>query len=358
MWRVNVVQKGLRRRLFFNSKIEAETFARQAQSEQRADWEQWLALDATERYDIMIAHTRAKTMGVKLIEAVDAFTRPAVVEGKTRGRNIRDALDACLADKEPSLRPRSFASLSSTLNRFTAHVENCGVTTLPQITPELLRAWLQSGDWAVRTQMGYLTDVATFLSYCVALDWIATNPALKLKAAMGAKRIVGKRNTNVFYTPKECSLLLDTTRQHAPEWMAFLVLGLFCGIRPEEIDRLEWANVREDTVAVSVEASKTHQARYVALRPAAKAWLEEARRLGGKLPPANRAKLMRRVRKLSGIRWGHDVLRNTFCTYSTPIWGTVETAASAGHSEQVLKAHYLEAAPKTQAESFWKIRPE
>lgn len=310
-WRVNLVREGVRQRLFFKTKQDAELFAKQEGGYNRSGWRDWLEIDSRDRHDILAAYWEAQKMGVKLGDAVQFYKthRSQNIE-----KNLRDALNSCLADKELALRPRSFASLKSTLLRFASHMETQRITTLAEITPDQLRAWLQSGDWSIRTQMGYLTDAATFLSYCGALGWLETNPAHKLKAALGAKRIVATRNENVFYTPEECALILDTTRKHAPEWMAFLVLGLFCGIRPEEIERLEWANVRDDVVTVSAGASKTHHARFVTLRPAARAWLREAKRLDSKLPPANRTKLMRRVRKLSGIRWGHDVLRNTFCT--------------------------------------------
>lgn len=357
VWRVAWEKAGQRHRHLFKTELEAKKFSVQKERELSRAGALWLDVSERERVDVLASISVARCHGFTITEAVHFF-RDHRAAAEAESKNLREAITACLADKQGHLRPRSFASLSSTLSRFALHMEALGVTTLGLVTPERIRAWLQSGGWAVRTQAGYLTDAATFLSYCVALDWLQVNPAHKLKAALGARRITAKRNANVFFAPEECTLLLDTARDHAPELLGYLVLALFCGIRPEEVDRLSWDDVRKDGVAISEAASKTGHRRFVPLRPAASAWITAARRLGGKLPPANRVRFLRKTRKLSGVKWGHDVLRNTFCTYSAPIWGTIETAASAGHSEQVLKAHYLEAAPKEQALAFWALRPE
>ena len=59
-------------------------------------------------------------------------------------------------------------------------------------------------------------------------------------------------------TVEECEKLLRAAEQTDRGMIPWLALGLFCGIRPEEIRRLTWENVKIDRgfVEISGDASK------------------------------------------------------------------------------------------------------
>jgi len=60
----------------------------------------------------------------------------------------------------------------------------------------------------------------------------------------------------------------------------------------------------------------------------------------------------------AGLDWPHNVMRHSFVSYHLAAFGNAgKTALEAGHSEQMLFAHYRELVTPEAAREFWAIRP-
>jgi integrase len=95
-----------------------------------------------------------------------------------------------------------------------------------------------------------------------------------------------------------------------PVLLWFVVLGIFCGIRPHELTRMkrEWVNLEELTVTVPARSSKTRQRRVVDLSENAAAWLALDPLREGPIVPTNERALWNRLREQAGWRapaWTH-----------------------------------------------------
>lgn len=156
--------------------------------------------------------------------------------------------------------------------------------------------------------------------------------------------------------------LLDCTDALLP----FAVL-LFAGIRPDELPRLTWDDIRTEHdgrmfIHVSPNAAKTRQIRFVRVRDTLAAFLstiEEERRTG-KLTPTNWKRKAALVRKAAGLQNRADAPRHSFASYSLALDGDINALRmDMGHTKgsDMLFQHYRAAATPAQAAEYWAIRP-
>lgn len=147
-----------------------------------------------------------------------------------------------------------------------------------------------------------------------------------------------------------------------PDCIAAVALMLFGGIRPQEVQRMQWSDVLDDIVHLTPDITKTAQVRNVRINEALRAWLDVCGgpRVGS-ITPQNwirKYSAWRADAKLTGMQ---DVLRHTFATYHLRHWMDENALKSEmGHSRnsETLFAHYLAAATPAEAAKFWALRPE
>jgi integrase len=135
-----------------------------------------------------------------------------------------------------------------------------------------------------------------------------------------------------------------------------LAIGLFAGIRVEEISRLSPEDIRLDHLQIAVVAkhAKTRRGRVVPVEPVLKEWLETVPRWNFKVS----RKLFSRLKRQLGFRWTQNCLRHTFATYwQSQNQNYSQLANRMGNSEEVVARHYVRLTSKTDAEQFWRLTP-
>ena len=170
---------------------------------------------------------------------------------------------------------------------------------------------------------------------------------------------------------------LDEDSHYKKMMRGFALLGLFCGIRPQEFRKkvtfkgreqerfLTWGDVdlKKKVLTVSKQLSKTKNARKVPLPEAAVNWL--LRWFGDDFPAKDKAvvptwhseKYSNLKAELS-VTLTHDILRHTYGTYRTSLVGASKASTEMGNSAGVVLAHYAEAVDEQDAEDFFKLSPE
>ena len=93
---------------------------------------------------------------------------------------------------------------------------------------------------------------------------------------------------------------MRTAQKYDPGMIPYLSLGIFAGIRPDEIMRLEWKDIRPDGILVEGRKSKTRQRRVVKVTDNLRAWLIPK----GDLPPINKRKRLQTIREVAMVNWG------------------------------------------------------
>lgn len=200
--------------------------------------------------------------------------------------------------------------------------------------------------------------------YGIKRGYLATNPIDRLDFMETARAEVEILEVN------EIQNLLTDVLSNDLELLPFLVLGFFCGIRPDgELEKLEWRDVdfKDCTVTIRPEVSKTRRRRFVDISPNAIAWLEEYRARGGRpagpiVAWAHESLRTHRVanrERVKVTRWPQQGMRHSYCSYWLAQHKDVnKLVLQSGHKDaETMWRHYHKGTTKSEAAKFWAITP-
>ena len=142
-----------------------------------------------------------------------------------------------------------------------------------------------------------------------------------------------------------------------PYWAS----GLFAGLRPSEIRKLDWADVDLDDALITVRSSKTGRKRFVKIQPNLSAWLTPHRRDEGKVvAPANFRKSYAADRAAAGLSdWPVNCLRHSFGSYWLAQFNDINAlAVQMGNSPDMIEKHYRQAVRPREAHRYWALTPD
>jgi integrase len=232
---------------------------------------------------------------------------------------------------------------------------------MPQVDSAFSTKRLISKNIASRA--AYRRRLSTLFNFAVRRDYIIKNPCSRFEALK-----LTRPDPHVL-TVDETTALLKWLLSH-PRLLGWFCLSTFAGLRPEEAEKTTWrdVNFEEGWIRVQAQTTKTRQRRIVYPKPIVFDWLRVARDLHCALPinydTRNRL-LGSAARKVVPLRavvgwpaWKKDVTRHTAASMWFSV-GSAETVTKAlGHSESMLREHYMALVTKTDAEKFWQLTPD
>ncbi len=290
-----------------------------------------------------------------LLQAVRAFVAMAPAKQE---KALGDAIRECVDRKGELNRRTAYTRHLKTILRQFETLIGAG-TLVSAITPADVERFLRSKPWAPTTRQPMRKRLSAFFSFCQnsSRGYCATNPAAVDDKDDDRERIV--RPVPRIFTPGEAAALLGAAQGQFPHVLPYLVLGLFCGIRPDELAWLKPENIHLDrgNVEVPAEVSKTHQRRFVDLSENAIEWLRVAPSLEISMPRYWHKKLV----KAAKVKWSNDVMRHTFASYHIEAHHSADkTALQLGHqgSTVMLFKHYKQTVTADAAKEFWAIKPK
>jgi integrase len=274
---------------------------------------------------------------------------------------LAQAADDYYAAKETKGRsPRLLQDLRSRLGRFVA--EHPG-KALGEFTTGDVQRWLDRlccGDGSpvsAQTRRNFATVLGGMFEHYRRRGVLAENPCKDLE------RDSARRTGDVeFWTPAEAEALLRA----APDVvLPALAVGLFCGLRTEEVARLRWQDVdfEQRHVAVRAGDAKTASRRLVPLPDNAVRWLLPHRGEGAaRVYPEHATTLPKRITAVcqaAGVRRVANGCRHSWVTYRVALTGDVaRVALEAGNSPTVIHSHYRGLAKEDDAKRFFAIEPQ
>lgn len=147
-----------------------------------------------------------------------------------------------------------------------------------------------------------------------AKDYVPRNPFAEIEVP----KMQGKKT---FLNLADTKHLLDTAREHYPSLVPGIMLQLFCGVRTEEIKRLEWSAIRKSgkghIVDISEQVSKTGERRVIDWWPKAMSRMPISK-TGRVAVNYSRRKsfLVLKCRETKpDFKWGQNALRHSYGTY-------------------------------------------
>ena len=261
-------------------------------------------------------------------------------------QSIREIINEMLIAKARAERSdRYLRQLRVSLGSFSRGKSNVALTA---VTVADLEKWLFNRGWKIHTMKGYLGDVRSLFNFAERRGYVSrdVSKGVELPAAHNF-------NPPQIHTPEQVLTVLQSAREFGPDVMRHLAIRYFCGVRSAEAHRMTEENILPGYIEVTAEKSKTRRRRLIKIQPVLSAWLA----LGGVIRPI-RPDTVRAAIKRSGVEWPSNVTRHSFVSYHLAKFENAgKTALEAGHSEQMLFAHYRELVTGERAEQFWNLFP-
>lgn len=354
-WQVdlgNMLKDGrpYRQRRTFASRDEALAFSRLKQIERENRGTLGISMPERLRADAIEADCLLQSYpGVSILDAVREYIQRR--ELITKSATVGDALASFLAAKRSdNMRPRYLQELHFRLGKFT---ESFGERKVAEILPAEIDNWLRDLGQSAISRNTYHLRLYTFFKYCRQRGWLAVNP---LKDLPRAKVLPGE--TGILSVEQVARLLEVAGEETLPFW----AIGVFCGLRSAELQRLDWKDIDLDAHLLEVPSlkSKTASRRFVTIRPNVALWLEPYRGSTGPICPAGLYGRLREDRRRAGItQWPANAARHSFGSYHLAHFRDPrELALEMGHTRsEVTFRFYRELVKPAEAERFWKIVP-
>lgn len=377
------IASGKRRLRQFRTEDEARKFARDEWANLRALGEDFSQLTKDERREAVQAWKLAKKHGVGLLETVEFAVVRLCPEGGER--TVREIVEEFVGIKEErqrkgDLKNRSVRDARSRALMLVTLFEDLPVNQLGGLA--LKQALLGLGR-SFRTQRNYRSVWVEIMRFAKQRRYILDNPFDELSKE-DFKEIAGSGddwNPPEILTTDETERFIQTAFKHPElDLGAAVTLGLFCGVRTEELKQLQWKWIHlgdeeeEAQVTIPREIAKKRRLRTVPIPENAIEWLLRCPcRTGAVTKSEFENDYQRRFRKLLDLadfgdfekgrwlsRWKRNAMRHSYGSYHFALENdSIRTSVNMGHKtgDEVLFEHYRSLVSKSAAERYFDIKP-
>ena len=362
-----------RERKQFKERAEAEKWADKAFRGHRTDGEAFFALSDAERREVAASLPMLREKGITLREAFQ-FALKRMRPGE-RGKTLREVVDDLVASKKQrfergDLRHNSYRDFDQRADKFAKGFEG---RLVAEITGEEIKTWLNGLGLGTRSNKNYLNAIGETFRFATQKRYVSLSPLDDL-TDVDRKELCGGGGAEAkepsILTPAQAEALLTAALNNPGlDLLGAVTLALFCGLRTEEIKRLDWASVRLDestpSVVIGAKIAKKRRIRHVDIPAVALPWLALVPdRTGQVTRSAHFNDFQKRFKKLLGLAkfefWESNAMRHSFGSYHYALHGNpLDTSRLLGHkaSDQVLFDHYRALATKETATAYFSIRP-
>lgn len=353
-WEVNFgTVGGKMRRQYFKTQGAAESALDAAKRDRRKVGNYWANLPAKERAEVVLILEDIAKAGKRLADVWFAFKHGGA--GGPVSVTVQSAIAAIISAKRKANRRGEYVdSLEHFLNRFGQSV---GFNRMiADITADEIKAFLGAVS-NLSSRETWQSRICTLFAFAERNQWINRNPCLSLEP------ITKDAKTPIALTARAAGVLLRLALTRTPDVLAYITLGLFCGLRPTEATRLTWDKIdlKAGTVTLDGFVTKTRHRRITPIPPNAIAWLKKCRRRKGMICPS-RSTLRRRLRflrrRFNAKRIPADILRHTAASHLLAREQDVGRVATwLGNSPSVLQRHYVALVAKQSSDEYFSLTP-
>jgi integrase len=350
-WAVRTKLNGKWERKFFTTKSEAETHVDIKRVELLNQGKEGMAFPTALRVMAQRCADKLNPFGATIDDATEFYMKHLQTEKQSVP--VEQAVDELIADRQgQGFSELYIRDLKYRLGRFAQAFAGRSVAS---ITRDEIKTWLKSLGVGASTRNTFRRDVRTLFSFCSEeKKYRADNPA-KGKG-LSAKKLRGEPD---ILTVEEARRLIANA---SPDMLPYWSIGLFAGVRPSEIRRLEWSAIDFEQKHIAVRAHKGEgKKRLVKMEPNLIKWLRPYRKRSGKVvAPVNFRKESPADRAAAGLseRWTQDIMRHSYASYWMAKFKNLHALAEQmGNSPKVVIDHYKTGVSEREAKAFWKIAP-
>jgi integrase len=277
--------------------------------------------------------------------------------GKLKESTILETAKEYIAEKEARGKGRNYTKTlkKDLLYGFAAKIRK----PILEVTVDDLNSHLSK--WGGRTRNNKINSIVSLFNYARGKYLPDGEPTAAHRLQ---KDTITPKEVEI-WTPEEARTVL---RHAKPDELGFFALAIFSGIRTEELQKMDWAQVRPhkdpDESHIEVRASDSKMRlgrRIVPILPPLAAYLKKiGKPKAGKIVPnQNMNNRMIPLAKRAGMPWKKNACRHSFGSYRmADIKNVFQVAEEMGNSPAMVKKHYFQAVTKAEAAKFWAIRPD
>jgi len=343
-WRVSSYLEGKRSQRFFPSKRRALEWMKLLKVDDTSI-NFWSEISAEEQRDIISAYKLASSKGLSLYRCLlqspskYAFKPISISAAILRYQEILN---------QKSLRPESLKQTQLFLGYLA---KEYGSEFVQCVSSSHLEKIFKKRNWQRSTIDGVIAKISPFFSWLVRESFIEKNPCGDIQ-----KPIRDNSKPPSIFSVLSVVNLLTVALKYDPEFAKYFAIGLFAGVRPHEIERLNEKDISERYIEITAANAKCRKRRLVNVMPNLKEWLK----VSPNTPLKNKRRRKLALIKVAGISWAHDIMRHSYASYHLAHFSSADkTALEMGHRDtNMLFRHYRQLVTKEDAEKFWAIRPE
>jgi len=366
----------------FKKKLDAERWSADQYRGAQKQGEDYFRATEAERREFTQWMPKLRESGITIAEAASFAIKRLRPEGGER--SVTQAVEELVASKRlryerGDLRERSYKDFANRASKFGSAFEDLPIK---ELTLDSITDWLLGLELGPRTIKNYLSIISEVLKYAYQKQYIAESPLERLTDS-DRKELIGYSDSSAqpnVLSIEEAKKLLNAALAHPKlDLLGPIILGLFCGVRIEELKRLDWSNVRDiderPFVSITAEMAKKRRIRNVDIPQIAVKWLSLVKNREGIVAKGKHHDDYRRrfnqLLEYAGFgekgengawisNWKTSAMRHSFGSYHYALHGNpLETSRQLGHkaSDQVLFDHYRALATKEQGEAFFSIVP-
>jgi len=309
-----------------------------------------------------------KTKFTTLLHAVEFAQRYAGehVTDMTIAELVQEFREMKETERRHNLRGASEATLLEYKYRHGLLADHFGQILVREFTEEHFKNLYEAKNYSPNL----LNKTKTLFNYAIKKGLIPENP---IKLDPPKKKI---SPPTIFQDSEWKKLVLTAinsqdhrfTKGEAIDLLAYIVLGLWCGLRPNaELERLQWNDIDLKTNEPSVfihEEWKVRQSRRVDIPQCAVNLLNKCKNKSGFIAyPKNLRKRLDWLKKEAGVAesWAPDIMRHTFASMHYGLNNDKNAIANQlGHVGQNVLSHYINNGikMKDRAKEFFSFNPD
>ena len=350
---------GVRKRQPFNDETKARVEAERIAAALSCGQVGVSTLSATDADRYRRALALLEPTGADLIDVVSDYVRrhPPGTDRKT----VRQIVEEFLRDGESrKLSAEHLSDLRKRLSRFSQSFTG----PLANVTPEQFRMWIrgltgtEGQPLTNRTKFNFQRIVSGLFQFAARARYVPRDLADEIAEIDKPKPEAAKAE---IFSPKEAAAILDKLPE---EMVPAFVLGAFAGLRPAEIARLDWSDIRMDqkVLIVGAHQAKTASRRVVPLSDNLVQWLARFPGKGAVCPFETAGWMAQRfsdAAAVAGIPWKRNALRHSFISYRLALTADpARVATESGNSAAMVHKHYKALVTEAEAKAWFAIAPQ
>lgn len=365
-WHADFTALGKQERKRFKTMAAAKTFIDQKITETKSKGLAAFGVGDRDRLDVTEAR---KWLGAVPLSTVFDFWRTHHPLGEQK--TVKQIIDEFLA--APGRRgtkavKRRAATIEGHRKRLLPFGNTFGKHLAHDVQQGAIEKWLDANGWSGLNRRHYVASIRALFSFAVRKQFVVMNPAtgIELPDAGTAEPVI--------LTVADVEKYLTAVDTACADLLPREALSFFCGLRPEELTRLDWQNVsianKLVTVGGDVAKVQGHR-RNIEMPENLLAWLAPYVRNAGPVWPFASATTLHRkrvqAREAAKVDVPDNAGRHAFASYHLVAYDNAPmTAERMGHADvKLLRNVYRnitasDGKPITKAagEAYFKIMPK